>query len=115
MYTPSLVQIAVSGLLAASAVNSFELPGHRDLVARGAGALVAFAIPAMAAPVANIDAREPHHKGVKGGKKNNKRDDDEAEAEDAHTTQEEEDAAAQSVDKREPHHKGVKGGKKNGN
>lgn len=75
MYTPSLVQIAVSGLLAASAVNSFELPGHRGLVTRGAGALVAFAIPALAAPVAIIDSREPHHKGVKGagGKKNNKR------------------------------------------
>lgn len=68
MYTPSLVQMAVSGLLAASAVNSFELPGHRTMAVRSAGALVAFAIPAMAAPVAVIDSREPHHKGVKGGK-----------------------------------------------
>lgn len=85
MHAPSLLNLAVSGLLAASAASGFQLNGPRDLARPLAGALVAYAVPALAAPAA-LDAREPHHKGA-GKKKAGARDE------------------IPAIEAREPHHK----------
>ncbi|KAK9779216.1 hypothetical protein SCAR479_04083 [Seiridium cardinale] len=70
MHAPSFIQLVVSGLLATSAANGFQVTGPRDLARPLAGALVAYAVPALAAP--SIEQREPHHKG-RGKAAGNKR------------------------------------------
>jgi len=105
MHTPSLVRIIVSGLVATSAVASFEVAGT-GAVARRVGTFIALAGPVLAAPTVKevtVEAREPHQyvlgygpcipccfllmpdsqgkggKGKKGkGKKKNKRDEESA-------------------------------------
>ncbi|ETS85740.1 hypothetical protein PFICI_03765 [Pestalotiopsis fici W106-1] len=86
MHAPSIIQLAVTGLLAASAASGFQVTGPRDLARPLAGALVAYALPALAS-AESIEAREPHHKG-RGKKAGAKRDE------------------AAELETREPHHKG---------
>ncbi|KAI1268658.1 hypothetical protein F5Y18DRAFT_424021 [Xylariaceae sp. FL1019] len=86
----SIVQVVLTGLLAASSVSSYQAAGHRELDRRHVDALLAFAIPASCSPVIVADrSPEPYHSGKKsGGNSNAKRE-------------------------REPHHAGRKGSKVN--
>ncbi|KAH8673684.1 hypothetical protein BX600DRAFT_212734 [Xylariales sp. PMI_506] len=68
MRTFSLVQVAISGLLATSAANAFELGSSYGVSRRHVGAVLALAVPVFGAPI--VDVREPHHNGqTTGGKK----------------------------------------------
>jgi len=81
MYTPSLTQALLTGLVAASAVASYDVSSPvNGLSRRSVAAILAVAGPVLAAPTVIERTPEPHHKGVKaGGKKGGKRDVDDEE------------------------------------
>lgn len=72
MHTPSFAQVILTGLVAASAVASYDVSPVNGLSRRSVAAILAVAGPVLAAPAVVERSPEPHHKGAKAGGKKNK-------------------------------------------